>query len=283
MRNKLYVYLVICMVAIAMFSITVFADKQVKIELDGALVVFDVQPVIEKERTLVPVRSVFEKMGAEVIWYAEDQKVTIEDEYKTIEMKIGNKEALIYRKYDFTGIPEKVTLEVPAQIIKNRTLIPLRFIAEVLEAEVDWDEGRYTAMIKTKGFIPKPELQENMPVDFEVLESRTMNENEMLTQWYQENYKKEGIHSLEVGDEMYVIVSGGERPTGGYMMYVDEVSIVGKSGIASVMATLYRPTPDMMVTQVITYPHTIIKISSMNIAMVRGEIKSTVDYRFGGN
>ena len=255
-----------------MLTFTVFAEKQVKIEMDGEMVVFDVQPVIEKGRTLVPIRSIFEKMGAEVIWNGEEQKITIQDEYKTIEMMIGNKEALIYRKYDFTGIPEKVTLEVPAQIVKNRTLLPLRFIAEALEAEVDWDEGRYTGIIKTKNFISKPDMEPNMPVDYEVLDMRGNNTNEKVFSWYQENYKKEGIHSFQLDDKMYVLVGGGERPTGGYGIQVNEVKILGKSRIASVKATLHRPAPDMMVTQVITYPHVVIKLSAQNIAVVHGQI-----------
>ncbi|MBB6215241.1 hypothetical protein HNQ80_001330 [Anaerosolibacter carboniphilus] len=279
MRIKLFAYLLVCMMVMTMFSFTVFAEKQVKIELDGELVSFDVQPIIEKGRTLVPIRSIFEKMGAEVIWNAEENEVTIQDKYKTIEMIIGKKEALIYRKYDFTGIPEKVALEVPAQIVNNRTLLPLRFIAEALEAEVDWDKEQYVGVIKTKDYEPKPDDQGNTPIDYEVLDLNGISGNEKLFQWYEENYKKEGIHSLQIDNEMYVLVSGGERPTGGYRMQVDAVDIQGKSRIASVTATLYRPAPDMMVTQAITYPHVMIKMSAANAAVVRGEIKSIIGYR----
>ncbi|MDF2545415.1 MAG: hypothetical protein K0R93_313 [Anaerosolibacter sp.] len=271
MKNKLLAYLLVCMTAVTMFSITGFADQQVKIELDGEVVSFDVQPIIEEGRILVPVRSIFEKMGAEVSWNEDEKKAIINDKYKTIEMLIGKEEALIYRKYDFTGIPEKIALDVPAQIIKDRTLLPLRFVAEALEAEVNWDEGRYTAIIKTNSPGAMPDAQPNTPVLYEVVDLKVVNENNELAQWYKDRYKKEGIYALQIADEMYVLISGGERPTGGHVIHVDEVNILGKSRIASVKATLYRPTPDMMVTQAITYPHTMIKMSAANIAVIRGE------------
>ncbi|MBR5535529.1 MAG: chitobiase/beta-hexosaminidase C-terminal domain-containing protein, partial [Clostridia bacterium] len=80
------------------------------------------KPVIVNDRTLVPLRAIFEAMGAEVVWddAAKTVKATRED--TTISLAIGSDQLYV------NG--EAVTIDVPAQIINDRTMIPVRAIAE---------------------------------------------------------------------------------------------------------------------------------------------------------
>lgn len=99
-------------------------DKDVK---------FDVPPVIKEGRTLIPLRAIAQSTGAIVQWNSETKEVTItkENPETNISFKIGD---------DFITINgTKTMLDVPAQNLKSRTVVPLRFIVENLALKVNWD------------------------------------------------------------------------------------------------------------------------------------------------
>ena len=93
----------------------------------------DAEPFIQDGRTLVPARAVFEKMGAEVLWEEDTQKVVVGKGNTLIEVQIDNPIMMV------NG--QEILLDVPPMIKKDRTYIPLRAIAEGLNATVSWDEG----------------------------------------------------------------------------------------------------------------------------------------------
>lgn len=94
-------------------------------------ILFDQLPVIQNGRTLVPVRAIFEKIGADVQWNAEERKVTAVKGNTTVELTIDDVNA---KK---NGAAQ--TLEAPATILNGRTMVPLRFAAEAFGADVAWD------------------------------------------------------------------------------------------------------------------------------------------------
>ncbi len=109
-------------------------DKEGKINIyiNGRKPTFEqnVLPYIENGRTLVPFRVIAENMGAEVLWNAEKKSVTVKKDKTDILLFIGLRIAYV------NGEP--YSLDVPAKIINDRTVVPLRFIAETLEGEVKW-------------------------------------------------------------------------------------------------------------------------------------------------
>ena len=111
----------------------------VKVKVKGNEVDFDVYPRIVDGRTLVPVRAIFEKIGAKVSWDEKEQIVKITRGSTEVVLRIGSKAAFVDDK--------KVELDVPASIIKGRTLVPVRFIAEGLGFKVGWDGGSRTVTI----------------------------------------------------------------------------------------------------------------------------------------
>jgi beta-lactamase superfamily II metal-dependent hydrolase len=118
------------------FTAKVLAAPQVI--LDGQALSFDVPPVIESGRTLVPLRAIFEALGAGVQWDGETQTVTATKNDTEIVLVIGGG---AYKN----GQP--FTLDVPAKIIESRTMAPLRFVSEALGCQVSWDGNTQTISI----------------------------------------------------------------------------------------------------------------------------------------
>ncbi len=109
-----------------------------KLYVNNELVTSDIPPIIINDRSLVPVRAIFEKLGAEVSWDAKNKKVSVSYIGNQVELKINDDNAIINGN--------KVKMEVPAKIINDRTMVPLRFVGEQLKMEVGWhaDKGEIT-------------------------------------------------------------------------------------------------------------------------------------------
>lgn len=120
------------------------APTFVSVVMDGYKIWFpDAQAFVDdNNRTLVPVRFVAEKMKAKVGWESKTMTVPIERGDQQILLTIGSSKALV------NG--EEVTFDTKAIIQKERTFVPLRFVSEVLGAEVKWDASISTVFITTK-------------------------------------------------------------------------------------------------------------------------------------
>lgn len=102
-----------------------------------------VAPYLEKGRVFVPMRALFEWLGAEVSYDAALKTVKASRFGKNIELKIGNRRAYV------NGTP--VVLDVAPEISDGHVFVPLRFVAEVLDAEVNWDTLTFTVTVKQEG------------------------------------------------------------------------------------------------------------------------------------
>src|SRR5665648_125259 len=117
-------------------------SNQIHIILNGIQLEFDQAPIIVESRTLVPMRVVFEAMGAAVSWNDTLKEATGTLGDQTVLLRIGSKTAAV------NGVT--TALDVPAQIVSSRTLVPIRFIAESLNAVVDWNPVTRTVYIEKK-------------------------------------------------------------------------------------------------------------------------------------
>ncbi len=103
---------------------------------------FDSEPYIdENSRTIVPVRAIAEALGAEVDWDQRAREVTIKNGTSKVTMTIGSNVAWIDgQKYVMDTVP----------VIKNdRTMVPVRYVSELLGATVDFDDD-YRIVVITK-------------------------------------------------------------------------------------------------------------------------------------
>jgi|GEM_PF-5225197 len=119
---------------------TVQASIQPSVYLNGALLKFDDQPaVIQNGRTLVPLRKIFESLGATVNYDPYTKRIDAYRDSTDIQLTVGSKKALVNGR--------SVTIDVPANTINGRTLVPLRFISEAMDCVVDWDASNHRVII----------------------------------------------------------------------------------------------------------------------------------------
>jgi len=115
------------------------AVNAVKVKLNGSALAFDVAPQIINDRTMVPMRKIFESMGATVNWDDATRTVTSTKGATTISMTIDNP--------TMTVNGNAVVLDTAPQIVNDRTLVPVRAIAESFGSTVDWDGNTKTVSI----------------------------------------------------------------------------------------------------------------------------------------
>ena len=111
----------------------------IRVVVGSTPVVFDQPPIIADGRTLVPLRAIFEAMGAEVDFDQSTQTVTAVRGDVSISLRIGSN-TLVRNGVD-------IRLDVPAQIVGGRTLVPVRAIAESFGADVVWDQATRTVTV----------------------------------------------------------------------------------------------------------------------------------------
>ena len=110
----------------------------ISVLVDGLPVYFDVEPFIKDDRTMVPLRNLAETFGCEVTW-TEPGRIDLNREDISITMYIDNP------VYTAGGIEK--TLDVPPFIKDGRTMVPLRFIAEEFDCQVEYEETTETVFI----------------------------------------------------------------------------------------------------------------------------------------
>jgi len=106
-------------------------ETPIEVLLDGTALEFDVPPQVTDGRTLVPLRAIFEALGAEVNWNADTQTVTGTRGNTTVVLPIGSTTPTV------NG--ETVPIDVPGTVVNGRTLVPLRFVAESFGVNVNWN------------------------------------------------------------------------------------------------------------------------------------------------
>lgn len=126
-------------------AVSVSARGKVNITLNGEAFTSDTEPFIENNRTYVPVRAIFQAVGASVLWDSENQTVIIAksngDNYTNVALQIG-------LDYAFVNA-ERVEIDAPSFIENNRTYVPLAFIMTALGENVQWNGETSTVSITT--------------------------------------------------------------------------------------------------------------------------------------
>lgn len=116
------------------------SEHDIQVKYEGAEITFpDQKPIIQNGRTLVPIRSIAETLGFDVLWDAQTASVRLQKNANDVGLVIGQREA------QRNG--ETLELDVPPQIINERTMVPVRFIAEALGYEVDWKESKIVQIL----------------------------------------------------------------------------------------------------------------------------------------
>ncbi|MBC9784333.1 hypothetical protein H1S01_07390 [Heliobacterium chlorum] len=141
-RKKQYKQWLIPVITTLIVSSTVtptFADEGIFVNIDGKPIFFDVQPTVIEGRTMVPLREIFESLGAKLVWEQATSTVKATKGSTSISLPVGSHEAVVNHR--------TLHLDVPATIIEGRTMVPARFVAESLGCSVEWDGNTSTVNI----------------------------------------------------------------------------------------------------------------------------------------
>lgn len=149
---------VITLVLVSMLLWTTPVLAAPTVNLDGQQLSFDVAPAIDNGRTLVPLRAIFEAMGATVQWDQDTQTATAIKGNTKVVLRIGSVSPTINGKV--------VSLDVPAKIINGRTLAPLRFVGEAFGGTVDWNQASQLISITSGPISGTPPPADTVKVHF---------------------------------------------------------------------------------------------------------------------
>lgn len=123
---------------------TYAADMKLDVRVNDVILSFDSEPFIHSDRTMVPVRAIAETLGADAVtWNEKNQVITIGIEGRTLAMMIG------VTSYLVDG--DTFEMDVAPIIADNRTMVPLRFVAETFGCDVRWNDVLNTVEIVKEG------------------------------------------------------------------------------------------------------------------------------------
>ena len=127
-------------VALALGGVASLA-ADISVVVNGQQVQFDQPPIERSGRVFVPLRGVFEHLGASVVY--DNGVINATASGRAIQLHIGSTQATV------NG--QTRTLDVAPFIVGSRTLVPIRFISESLGANVDWNDNTQTVIITSGG------------------------------------------------------------------------------------------------------------------------------------
>lgn len=264
MKKKSVLLLSLAVILAVTMSAGTFAQEGFKVVVNGTPVFSGTALGIENGRILAPADGLADKFGATVTIDQQSGKLTIDGKYASIDFTIDQTKAYIHRKYDFSAEPEQATLDAAPRLVNDILLVPLRFVCETLGGIVTWDEETQAASIDTKT-LREPVLS------YEVVAPEEIEGNDELLAWYEQNFKTEGIHFKVFDNEIYILASAGEKPTGGYSIKIESFTMVSPNK-AYIVAKVTSPAPGAIVTDALTYPNVFIKTPAQSITEISGDI-----------
>lgn len=145
------------------------------IQINGKSIETPIPPIVlSNGRSIVPVREIFEALGASVYWTeGKPSRVVIANQNTTVSLAIGNNVAKVNGK--------DVKMEVAAKLISydgiGKTMVPIRFVAETLDMQVDYNADKGLISIKDKEEEKAPDKEEEQE---EEKEEAVLPENKLV-------------------------------------------------------------------------------------------------------
>jgi hypothetical protein len=118
------------------------AQESPRLVLNGQPFNTQVAPITENGRVLVPLRDIFEGLGARVNYNEINRTITARRRGTVVHMELGS------RRAEVNG--QRVRLDVPATSVDGSTMVPLRFVSEALGANVNYNAERGVIRIRDR-------------------------------------------------------------------------------------------------------------------------------------
>lgn len=152
--KKLLLAMITVFILFSITMLTAFADSnEISVYLDANKIEFDVAPQIIDGRTMVPIRAIFEKMGATVEWDKNTSTATCTKDDTVVKMTVNSANMQV------NG--EIIKMDTAPVVIGGRTLAPARYVAEAFGADVQWSAKNNTVVICSKnvyGYADYPDI-----------------------------------------------------------------------------------------------------------------------------
>lgn len=137
---------IVSMIAIlllsAMISPVSANSNEISVYLDAVKIEFDVKPQIIDGRTMVPIRAIFEKMGAHVEWDGNTSTAICTKGNTIVKMTVNSTDMYVNQHL--------TKMDISPVVIDGRTLAPARYVAEAFGADVQWDPNTNSVLISSK-------------------------------------------------------------------------------------------------------------------------------------
>ncbi len=153
MKKKRICSIILALSLLSFSSMTAFA-KEITVTVNGNNVAFDKPPIMVKDRTLVPVRAIFEALGAVVLWDETTQIINVATDFGLMTLSIGSPYISYRNEYE----DKSIISDVAPRIYKDRTYVPVRVISEAAGYNVEWDESN--KIVKITGEMSSMNLPE---------------------------------------------------------------------------------------------------------------------------
>ncbi|HEY2474056.1 MAG TPA: copper amine oxidase N-terminal domain-containing protein [Candidatus Cybelea sp.] len=138
----------------ALICTDVAVAQSVTVIVNGQTMNFPEPPIERAGRVFVPLRGIFEQLGASVVY--SNGQINATGRGRTISLTIGSTQAVVDR--------QPATLDVAPFIVGATTFVPLRFISQALGASVNWNNQTSTVTIASAAGVPVPPPQRPVPV-----------------------------------------------------------------------------------------------------------------------
>lgn len=242
MKKRLLSFIAAAAIAAAPAAVCA-ADREAgspDVYVNGSKILFEDQSaqIVDEGFTLVPARGVFECLGYDVEWDGDARtvEVTSDTGVRVVTLTIDSDvmEVTTYKNL-FKADVEEVTIDTPAQIMNDRTMIPLRAISEAFDCEVNWDPDEYRVDITSgepillEGAQPAPK-----PAESEMLRMSLSSD----------------VETVSAGEEFDIYVKADNVPADAFLSGVVTTFAFDKTKFEFVSGTLLSESGEELASTV---------------------------------
>ena len=247
MKKRILATSIVCVVLMALvplFAARANSNRPVSVEINGYTIYFQGQgPIMQDNRVLVPVRGVFEHMGFYVTWNDSARMARLETDDIIIIIPADTRSFVVNN--------EVIIPDVPQRMVNNRLLLPLRVIADAIDATSDWDANNRVARITTVEPSPSPSPSPHPSQTFEIGYVRVIAGDDTVAPFYQRintGYTSGGELVINNTNFLAIYELDGYIP---YIVYADDIRIVVSGDDKSRMSiALFSECGDEMIDSV---------------------------------
>ena len=178
MKKIIYTLSILCLILISLVSTGYAVDRlyyndayhlyeggEIRLNVAGKNITgLQMAPVIIEDRTMVPVRDVFEALGSNVIWHDDTCQVEVVKNGVSVKIKIGDRNTYVNGEKVAIADDQPLPMLIGYNADTLKSMVPVRFVAEKLGYQVGWDEKTRTVSISEKSEEQAPTIADDEPI-----------------------------------------------------------------------------------------------------------------------